>query len=62
MLQLPHPRLAQRRFVLQPLVALDPALVPPGQEFTVAELLERVEQVGNEPPPQQLASPRGWLG
>ena len=61
-LQLPHPRLAQRRFVLQPLVALDPALVPPGQALNVAALLERIEQVGNEPPPQQLPSPRGWPG
>ena len=61
-LQLPHPRLDQRRFVLQPLVALDPALVPPGQALNVAALLERIAQVGNEPPPQQLPSPRGWPG
>ncbi len=30
-LTLPHPRLAQRSFVLAPLAALDPALVPPGR-------------------------------
>ena len=61
-LELPHPRLAQRRFVLQPLVALDPTLVPPGQALSVAALLKRVEQVGGEPPPERLRSPHGWPG
>ena len=61
-LELPHPRLAQRRFVLQPLAALDPALVPPGQVLTVAALLARVEQLGEEPPPEQLQSPHSWPG
>ena len=61
-LELPHPRLAQRRFVLQPLAALDPALVPPGQALSVAALLERVEQWGEEPPPEQLRSPHSWPG
>ena len=61
-LELPHPRLAQRRFVLQPLAALDPALVPPGQVLTVATLLARVEQRGEEPPPEQLRSPHSWPG
>ena len=61
-LELPHPRLAQRRFVLQPLVALDPTLVPPGQGLSVAALLERVEQLGQEPPPEQLRSPHNWPG
>ena len=62
LLELPHPRLAQRRFVLQPLVALDPGLVPPGQGLSVAALLERVEQRGEEPPPEQLRSPHSWPG
>ena len=61
-LQLPHPRLAQRRFVLQPLVALDPALVPPGQALSVAALLARVQQLGEEPPPEKLPSARSWPG
>ena len=61
-LELPHPRLAQRRFVLQPLAALDPTLVPPGQALSVAALLARVEQLGEEPPPEQLQSPHSWPG
>jgi 2-amino-4-hydroxy-6-hydroxymethyldihydropteridine diphosphokinase len=37
-LTVPHPRLHERRFMLEPLVELDPALVVPGRG-TVAELL-----------------------
>ncbi len=40
-LELPHPRLQERRFVLAPLAAIDPALVPPGASRPVAELLQR---------------------
>ena len=36
---LPHPRAAQRRFVLQPLSEIAPELIFPGQQKTVAELL-----------------------
>jgi 2-amino-4-hydroxy-6-hydroxymethyldihydropteridine diphosphokinase len=38
-LELPHPRLGERRFVLQPLADLDPDLVPPGEKSSVRELL-----------------------
>ncbi len=36
---LPHPRAHQRRFVLQPLSEIAPALILPGQAATVSELL-----------------------
>jgi 2-amino-4-hydroxy-6-hydroxymethyldihydropteridine diphosphokinase len=41
-LKVPHPRIAERAFVLLPLADIDPALVVPGAG-TVAELLARVD-------------------
>ncbi len=41
-LTLPHPRLHERRFVLEPLHELDPELVVPGRG-TVAELLSKLD-------------------
>lgn len=38
-LELPHPRLHLRRFVLEPLVELDPELLHPVLDRTVTELL-----------------------
>jgi 2-amino-4-hydroxy-6-hydroxymethyldihydropteridine diphosphokinase len=39
-LTLPHPRLAQRRFVLQPLADIRPDLVLPGSRHRIRQLLE----------------------
>jgi 2-amino-4-hydroxy-6-hydroxymethyldihydropteridine diphosphokinase len=43
-LTLPHPRLHERAFALEPLAELDPELVVPGRG-TVADLLQRLESV-----------------
>ncbi len=42
-LTLPHPRLAQRRFVLEPLAHIRPELVLPGETRSVAELLRTMD-------------------
>ncbi len=42
-LTVPHPRIAERGFVLRPLADLDPARVLPGQTDTVRDLLARVD-------------------
>lgn len=41
-LTLPHPRMTLRRFVLQPLIELEPDLIIPGQTRTVRQLLAKV--------------------
>ena len=42
-LQIPHPRLHQRAFVLVPLAELEPGLVHPTFHITASELAERLE-------------------
>jgi len=43
-LTLPHPRLAERAFVLRPLCDLAPELKPPGLDQPVRALLSRLDQ------------------
>jgi 2-amino-4-hydroxy-6-hydroxymethyldihydropteridine diphosphokinase len=42
-LVLPHPAMAERRFVLQPLAEIAPAMLEPGTGLTVKEMLERLD-------------------
>jgi 2-amino-4-hydroxy-6-hydroxymethyldihydropteridine diphosphokinase len=44
-LTLPHPALAQRRFVLEPLAEIAPTLVDPATGRTIAELLIELDHV-----------------
>jgi 2-amino-4-hydroxy-6-hydroxymethyldihydropteridine diphosphokinase len=45
-LVLPHPRIAERRFVLQPLADIRPDLILPGQSHSVTRLLEALDADG----------------
>jgi 2-amino-4-hydroxy-6-hydroxymethyldihydropteridine diphosphokinase len=42
-LQLPHPRMLSRKFVLQPLADIEPELVLPNQTRTVRELFAQIQ-------------------
>ncbi len=42
-LTLPHPAMAQRRFVLEPLAEIAPAMVDPVSGHTVLEMLKRIQ-------------------
>jgi 2-amino-4-hydroxy-6-hydroxymethyldihydropteridine diphosphokinase len=45
-LTIPHPRAAERRFVLEPLAQIRPDLILPGQKQTVRELLRQFQNQG----------------
>jgi 2-amino-4-hydroxy-6-hydroxymethyldihydropteridine diphosphokinase len=47
-LVLPHPRISERRFVLQPLAEIRPEWILPGQTLSIAEQLTRLDT--DEPP------------
>jgi 7,8-dihydro-6-hydroxymethylpterin-pyrophosphokinase len=46
-LTLPHPRMAERPFVLAPMAELAPALVPPGWHTTIEALARSVRGHGD---------------
>ena len=46
-LELPHPRMHLRRFVLQPLAEIRPELILPRQAITVRELLAQLNDTCN---------------
>ena len=46
-LTIPHPRMAERPFVLVPLAEIAPGLVPPGWAATVGQLVDRVRGHGD---------------
>lgn len=61
LLQLPHPRLAERDFVLVPLAEIAPGLTVPGSNKTVADLLaKRVRQASVTLFDQQGWSSHSW--
>lgn len=50
-LQLPHPRLAERKFVLQPLLEIAPGLVHPRLKKTIKQLYEELCHASYTPSP-----------
>ncbi len=60
-LELPHPRLRQRAFVIGPLAAIEAQLVlPGGHQTAAAQLAELLSRPGAEPPPLPLPAREGW--
>ena len=59
-LELPHPRLLERGFVLAPLAAIDPQLRPPGAALPAARLLADLLARPGEAPPIPLPGRSGW--
>jgi 2-amino-4-hydroxy-6-hydroxymethyldihydropteridine diphosphokinase len=54
-LTLPHPRITERRFVLQPLADIQPERILPGQTKSIRELLASAAQTG-----KVVRSPAQW--
>lgn len=62
-LELPHPRLAGRAFVLAPLAAIDPDLVPPLPDqppLSCGARLAALLALGQEAAPVRLPPQQGW--
>jgi 2-amino-4-hydroxy-6-hydroxymethyldihydropteridine diphosphokinase len=63
-LELPHPRLLERSFVLAPLAAIDASLIPPGQPAgagrPVGQLLAQLLAGAAADPPRPLPPSPGW--
>ena len=59
-LELPHPRLLERPFVLAPLAAIDGALRPPGAGVSATDQLRRLFRSSAAPAPEPLAGCPGW--
>ena len=63
-LELPHPRLLERSFVLAPLAAVDPNLIPPGQTSrsptSCGALLEQLLPQLQQAPPERLLPQQAW--
>lgn len=60
-LALPHPRLLERRFVIEPLVALAPDLVHPVTRETIRAAAERLRERGGEDQVTPIGGP-DWVG
>jgi 2-amino-4-hydroxy-6-hydroxymethyldihydropteridine diphosphokinase len=56
-LVLPHPRMTNRRFVMEPLTAIRPSLLLPGCNVDVQVLHERLT---TEEPPLKIIAGSGW--
>ena len=59
-LELPHPRLLERAFVLAPLATVNPILRPPGTCTTSTELLAQVQRATPDLALKQLPGRPGW--
>jgi 2-amino-4-hydroxy-6-hydroxymethyldihydropteridine diphosphokinase len=59
-LELPHPRLLERSFVLAPLAAINATLVPPGAAGPTGALLAQLTVNDASPAPHRLAGRPGW--